>query len=190
LRARIERAFLDWMQGQLGTAKLEEDETVKLMRSIPGRFLQALAMYFPMTPLMRVRLQRARGVRIGDKVFLGSEVFIDPVFPELVTIESYASLAGRNMILAHSDPTLPIREIGGIPREVRPVRIKRGAWVAIGAIILPGVTIGECSVIAAGAVATTDVPDYMIAGGVPAKVIRPLKTGIHSPHSRADPSLV
>ncbi|MGA2237721.1 MAG: acyltransferase [Candidatus Bathyarchaeia archaeon] len=174
LKSRISKAFLDWMQGQCGTAKLEAGSVGKLLRGISGRFLQSFAMYLPMTPLMRVRLQRARSVKIGEQVFLGSEVFIDPEFPELVTIESYVSMAGRNMILTHSDPTLPIREMGALPKETRPVLIKRGAWVAIGAIILPGVTVGECAVVAAGAVVTKDVPDRTIVGGVPAKVIRPL----------------
>lgn len=52
------------------------------------------------------------------------------------------------------------------------VTIKRNAWICIGAIICPGVTIGENSVVAAGAVVTKDVPDNTIVGGNPAKVIK------------------
>lgn len=54
----------------------------------------------------------------------------------------------------------------------KPILIKRNAWIGAGAIILPGVTIGENAIIAAGAVVTSDVPDNMIYGGVPAKGIR------------------
>lgn len=52
------------------------------------------------------------------------------------------------------------------------VTIKKNAWICIGAIICPGVTIGENSVIGAGAVVTKDVPDNVVVGGNPAKVIK------------------
>lgn len=54
----------------------------------------------------------------------------------------------------------------------KPVVIKKNAWICIGAIICPGVTIGENAVIAAGAVVTKDVPDNTIVGGNPAKIIK------------------
>ena len=52
------------------------------------------------------------------------------------------------------------------------VTIKKNAWICIGAIICPGVTIGENSVVAAGAVVTKDVPDNVVVGGNPAKIIK------------------
>jgi len=63
----------------------------------------------------------------------------------------------------HQDPRFRI--IGG------PVVIKDYAWLSCRTVVLPGVTIGEGAVVAAGAVVTKDVPDYTIVGGVPAKVI-------------------
>lgn len=57
----------------------------------------------------------------------------------------------------------------------KPVVIKRGAWIGAGAIILPGVTVGEHSIIAAGAVVTKDVPDRVIVAGTPAHVMRAIK---------------
>ena len=56
-----------------------------------------------------------------------------------------------------------------------PIVIKRKAWIGAGAIILPGVTIGENAIIAAGAVVTKDVAPNTIVGGVPAKYIRNIK---------------
>jgi acetyltransferase-like isoleucine patch superfamily enzyme len=52
------------------------------------------------------------------------------------------------------------------------VTIKKNAWIGIGAIICPGVTIGQNAVVAAGAVVTKDVPDNVLVGGNPAKVIK------------------
>lgn len=54
------------------------------------------------------------------------------------------------------------------------VTIKKNAWIGLGVTITPGVTIGENSVIAAGSVVTKDVPDNVVVGGVPAKIIKNL----------------
>ena len=56
------------------------------------------------------------------------------------------------------------------------VTIKENAWICIGAIICPGVTIGKNAVVAAGAVVTKDVEPNTIVGGVPAKVIKKIDT--------------
>ena len=57
------------------------------------------------------------------------------------------------------------------------VTIKKNVWIGMGATICPGVTIGENSVVAAGAVVTKDVPDNVVVGGVPAKIIKTLDPG-------------
>jgi acetyltransferase-like isoleucine patch superfamily enzyme len=66
------------------------------------------------------------------------------------------------------DPSKPIREQGG---ERRLVTIGEGAWIGTGAIVLAD--IGKGTIVAAGAVVTKPLPDHVIAGGVPAKIIRP-----------------
>ncbi|MDY2843598.1 MAG: DapH/DapD/GlmU-related protein [Treponema sp.] len=52
------------------------------------------------------------------------------------------------------------------------VTIKKNAWIGMNVTIVPGVTIGEYAVVAAGAVVTKDVPPYAVVGGVPAKIIK------------------
>ena len=54
---------------------------------------------------------------------------------------------------------------------LRPVQLKKGAWICYGALILPGVTIGEGTIVGAGAVVTKDVQLGEIVGGNPANVI-------------------
>ncbi len=57
-----------------------------------------------------------------------------------------------------------------------PVHLKKGCWIGANALILPGVTIGENAVIAAGSVVTRNVPDRVVAAGNPARVLR--STGV------------
>ena len=52
------------------------------------------------------------------------------------------------------------------------VTLRENAWICMGAIICPGVTIGRNAVVAAGAVVTKDVPDNKVVGGNPARVIK------------------
>lgn len=56
----------------------------------------------------------------------------------------------------------------------RPVLIKEGAWIGAHAIVLPGVCIGRYAIVGAGSVVTKDIPDYGVAVGNPARVIRTL----------------
>lgn len=106
---------------------------------------------------------------IGDNVMVGRFAHINAY--ESVTLEDYVLLADRVHIsdVNHesSDAQIPIM-LQGVT-EPRPVLLKRGCWIGIGATILPGVTIGKNAVVAAHAVVTKDVPDNMIARGVPAK---------------------
>jgi acetyltransferase-like isoleucine patch superfamily enzyme len=72
----------------------------------------------------------------------------------------------------YNNPNIPIRLQGGVSKDVI---LKKGCWIATNVVILPGVTIGKNSVVAAGAVVTRDVPDYCIVAGIPAKVIKEIK---------------
>jgi acetyltransferase-like isoleucine patch superfamily enzyme len=63
------------------------------------------------------------------------------------------------------------------PVSAKPIVIGDYVWIGSNAIILAGVTIGEGSVVAAGAVVTEDVPSYTLVGGVPARAIREIKRG-------------
>jgi len=54
----------------------------------------------------------------------------------------------------------------------KPIVIKKGAWIGAGASILPGVTVGRYAIVGTSAVVTKDVPDYAVAAGVPAKVLK------------------
>ena len=75
------------------------------------------------------------------------------------------------------DPTARLRKQPPPLDAVQPVIVEDNVWIGMDVVVLPGVTIGEGSVIATGAVVTKDVPPYSLAGGVPARVLRPLRPG-------------
>ena len=174
--------ILDIAQRLNGSARFEAESVPEVFKGIWGRILQSIAMSFlPYPSAIRVALQRARGVKIGRNVFLGPGCWIDNTRPDLVELEDDVSLAGRVTILAHSDPTEPLRKIlGPESRVFKKVTVKQGAWVTVNCVLLPGVTIGENSIIAAGSVVTKDIPANVIAGGVPAKIIKEIDQGKNS----------
>lgn len=90
------------------------------------------------------------GITIGNDVLIGPKV-------NLITINHPLNPAQRRATFT------------------APIVIKNGAWIGAAATIMPGVTIGENSIVAAGAVVTKDVPDDIVVGGVPAKIIREIK---------------
>ena len=80
------------------------------------------------------------------------------------------TLIGHNVVLATLNHALsPRKRADMIPA---PIRIGSKVWIGAGAIVLPGVTIGDGAIVAAGAVVTKDVPENTIVGGVPAKPMR------------------
>lgn len=131
--------------------------------------LLSLAMYCPLPPGARIWIHRRRGVKIGENTMIGLNVYLDLAFPNFITIGSNVSLAGWNCVLCHSTPYAHFDHV--LESYVAPVVIEDNAWIATGAIILAGVTVGKGSIVSAGAVITKDVPPYTIVGGGPAKVI-------------------
>jgi len=141
-------------------------------RAVFNRFLHCLARYVPMFPAMRVALHRLRGVRIGKKVFIGAEVFIDDAEPDLVVIEDDVTVIARTSILAHGYYPEHLRGQLADAGRRRGATIKRGAYLGFGAMVLPGVTVGEEAIIGAAAVVASDVPPRSIVLGPAAKVLR------------------
>jgi len=83
-------------------------------------------------------------------------------------------MIGPNVnIITTGHPLQPSRRRAYI--EAKPIAIEKNVWIATGATIIGGVTVGENSVVAAGAVVTKDVPPNSFVGGVPAKIIRSLE---------------
>ncbi len=124
------------------------------------------------TPPLRLWLYRRMGVRIGRDVFVGLESYLDCQFPELITIEDEVTISIRVTVVVHDDARRPDRvEPGAGDGTVAPVVLRRGCYLGAGCLILPGVTVGERAVVAAGAVVTRDVEAETVVAGVPARPI-------------------
>ena len=123
-------------------------------------------------PGVRLWLYRRMGVSIGQNVFIGLDTYLDCQFPELITIEDDVTVAFRVTVVVHDDARRTDRvEPGAGDGTVAPVRLRRGCYLGAGCLILPGVTIGERSVVASGAVVTRDVDRETVVAGVPARPI-------------------
>jgi acetyltransferase-like isoleucine patch superfamily enzyme len=122
-----------------------------------------------------IKVQRARGVKIGNFCHLSPYVLIDLVYPQLVTIEDNVTIGSNSMIFAHVNPTANIELKKIYPRKVEPVIIKKGAVVFPGCTITAGVTIGENSLIGTGSVVGEDIPDNCVALGNPARVVKKIE---------------
>jgi acetyltransferase-like isoleucine patch superfamily enzyme len=104
---------------------------------------------------------------------IGKQVFINHgcSFLDLggITIEDQVLIGPQVKLVTENHPLDPATRKGLI---TKPILIRRNAWIGAGAIILPGVTVGENAVIAAGAVVSKDVPDNAVVGGIPARLIK------------------
>ena len=104
------------------------------------------------------RSQLGQNARLGGTISIGDDVLMGP---DIVM-----------MAMSHefSDIYIPINQQGST--EEKPITIGNDVWLGTRVIILPGVTIGDHSIVAAGAVVTKSFPPYSIIGGVPAKLIK------------------
>jgi len=111
-------------------------------------------------------------LEIKDNTCIGSNFFVACV--DQVTIEEDVLISDRVFISDHihgyEDFQTPI--IRQDLRKGGKVTIKRGSFIGINAVIMPGVTVGKNAVVGASAVVTKDVPDYSVVVGNPAKPIR------------------
>lgn len=130
---------------------------VKLWRKVS----HLLARHCLFTPL-RIALYRQSGARIGRRVFIGMECYLDDYKPAQIIVEDHATVSYRVTFIVHG----PARANG------RPIHIESTAYIGAGAIILPGVRIGRGAIVGAGSVVVHDVEPWTVVAGCPARPIQ------------------
>jgi len=143
---------------------------------------------------MESRISVGSGVYIGQncwfEVMSADDMHSGPViqvedgasFSGFCTITAVSSvIIGKGALIARyvhisdhthrtADRDAPIKDQG--VAGIRPVKIGEGAWIGQGVVICPGVTIGRNAVIGANSVVREDVPDFSVAAGAPARIVR------------------
>ena len=118
-------------------------------------------------------------IRIGNHCYLGFHLSI--LAGADVTIDDWVLMASDILITTESHGMNPESDIAYMdqPLTVAPVHIKSGCWIGEKVVIMPGVTIGEKCIVGAGSIVTKDIPDYCIAVGNPAKIIKKYNFATH-----------
>lgn len=126
---------------------------------------------------MRIRpwIWKITGVNIKGKVSIALDVYYDVNLSKLITIEDGVWITPGVKLLCHKrdlNKYYKGDDINKLPYTYGKIILKKGCHIGMGTIVMPGVTIGEGSIIGAGSVVTKDIPDWSIAVGNPAKVIK------------------
>jgi len=124
------------------------------------------------SPIIIRPLTSAANITIGERCFINSEVRFACPFTEITLGNDV--LVGPRVSFETVNHSLTCEADGTRPVKSASIQVDDKVWIAAGAMIMPGVHIGEGAVIAAGAVVTKDVPAYTLVGGVPAKEIKSL----------------
>jgi len=158
-------------------------------RALKGVFSAVLLKYCMysviLSPLnyrkIRPILWRWMGAKVGKDCFIGYEVWVDMTNTHLIEMEDHVHIANRCLLLCHQRD-LSNYHIGDdyakLGYNKRKIVLKKGCLIGMNSMIMPGVTIGEGAIVGAGSLVTKDIPEWTIATGRPAKLLKkiPQKT--------------
>lgn len=153
------------MTMKLNTSYHSKEEIVEIFRELTGREVDDSFMCFP--PFY---------TDFGKNISIGKDVFFNTgcSFQDRGGIHiGDGSLIGMNVNIATLNHGLDMKTRN--TTYASPVTIGKSVWIGSGATILPGVTIGDRAVVAAGAVVTKDVPEGTVVADVPAKVVKTIE---------------
>lgn len=140
----------------------EEYKRKNILKKILGSIGENVIVIPPLT------LLRGNKVSIGDNSYINSNLNL--IDDYTINIGKYCLIAPNVTITTTGHPIDP--ELRKTKMYSFPVNIGDNVWIGIGAIILPGISIGKNTVIGAGSVVTKDIPEDVVAFGNPCKVIR------------------
>ena len=142
-------------------------KTVSFWKVMKSFIIITIARFTPWLPMKNWLYRTFLGMEVGENTAIALMVMMDTMFPEMIHIGNNTIIGYNTTILAHEY----------LIEEYRLGEVFIGSNVMIGAnsLILPGVTIGDHTIIGAGSVVTKDVPAHAFYAGNPAKLIKMLK---------------
>ena len=149
---------------ELNGAYHTPEEVRRIFSALTGRPVDDTFTLFP-----PFHTDCGKNIAVGKNVFINSGCKFQDQGGIVI---GDGALIGHNVVLATLSHSLAVRDRQDLIPG--PIRIGKNAWIGSNVTILPGVTVGDGAVVAAGAVVTKDVSAYTVAGGVPARVLRPL----------------
>lgn len=148
--------------GELNGSYHTPEEIRTLMKKLTGREIDESFRMFP--PFYT---EFGKNIQIGKDVFINSGCRFQDHAGIMI---GDGTLIGHNVVLATINHDLDPQKRGD--NILAPITIGKRVWIGASAVILPGVRIGDGAVVAAGAVVTKDVPENVVVGGVPARVLK------------------
>ncbi|WP_156252036.1 acyltransferase [Pseudactinotalea terrae] len=127
--------------------------------------------------LRPVEYARSIGVTVGDRCRLlnitnktfGSE-------PYLITIGEHVTVTSGVQFITHDGGVWVLRDAHPTLDVIQPIKVGNNVFIGINTILLPGVTVGDNVILAAGAVVTKHIPSNTVAAGVPARAVQSIET--------------
>ena len=166
----VTRIMFDW-------EALGPEELNRLAQALPRKLLRWLGTHHPDNRTRKLFF-RLTGVHIGKGTNITPGLVINDGYSGLCTIGDRVSIATNVTLVCDSNPNNSrLAEHPYIKQHLlktAPVIIEDDVWLGTNAIVLPGVRIGQASIVAAGAVVVRDVAPNTIVAGVPARVVRTL----------------
>lgn len=164
--------------GNISLWKLLKFIVVTLYRRIIFTYSYKAYIFEPLyKKLLRPAIWRGLGCEVGKNVHIGHEVRLDFGNAEMIHIGNDVVISNGVTILCHKRDVSNYQQGGKatkLPFKYCDVYIESGCQIGINSTILPGVTIGEGTIIGSCSLVTKDVPPWSIACGVPVKVIKTL----------------
>ena len=139
------------------------------VRGAFNHLISLIITYLTGWPRARNVLFRLTGMKIGNNCHISQKAIPDPLLPELIEFEDGSGCGIGVKLLTHNAMNI---QHGSF--SFGPIKICKNARIGAFSIVLPGVTIGEGSIIGANSLVSEDIPPFSIAFGSPAKVVREL----------------
>lgn len=156
-------------------ASMSREDLMSLAGTLEQKILRWLVAHHPDNRTRKIFLEMTN-VKVGRDSVVNSNFIVSDGYEPLLTIGRRVAISPNVTVICQSGPNNSnLKEIPYVKQRMirdKPVVIGDDVWIGAGAILLPGIMLGEGSIVGAGAVVAQDVPPWTVVAGVPARVIR------------------